>query len=296
MTKFSLTRNYNMHTQSYLCDYNNTGNNYFKIFCNKKNINPNSKIRDYKISINNILKIEIMKTNSKEKQSANAQEKVNNVRIYASDSEILDEELTLKKECNYKSDFSMAKCNLQADFLNKKYLRIEIIGDVYHRNDNENSLYEFTGIYTINLTKVDDKKYMGKENFNLDSYYYESFRSSFLDSVLRWGEEHNLDLKIKKNRRLPYKSPSKYFPKKESYIGKRLIKKRRTQMTEIERVISELLFYSEKFKPEWFFERSDINRKYKLSGQEFDSVIESLINKKVLGRNEDGWYHLNITI
>ena len=58
--------------------------------------------------------------------------------------------------------------------------------------------------------------------------------------------------------------------------------KRRVHLTDIERVISEHFFHCKNFEPEWFFEKSHINKELKLSGQEFDSIIESLINKKVL--------------
>ena len=73
--------------------------------------------------------------------------------------------------------------------------------------------------------------------------------------------------------------------------------KKTIRFNKIEQEIIRLLFYNKEFSTEWFFGCSGINDRLKLSGQEFDAIIESLITKKVLVKNKImKGYELCVTI
>jgi len=92
------------------------------------------------------------------------------LRVYASDSALLNEETALKMECNWKYDFNWGKFKLPDDFLTKNYLHI-----LYDAFEYPN---EFTGTYTVTLLKKDDKNYIGSESFDLDNYFLTNKRNS----------------------------------------------------------------------------------------------------------------------
>lgn len=216
-------------------------------------------------------------------------EKRNDLRIYASDSEILNEEAALKTECNYSRDFNWHSFELQSEFLSKKYLHF--VKDIYDYQE------ELKGTYTLVLKK-DDKKYTGRESeYDLNDNTLKRHNDSFRDVLTYWGERHDLSIKITKRVRPAFKSPSKYFPKKESYIYTVLTRKNKTQLTDNEREVVNLLYNIRTFDIEWFFTYSAFNKRLKLSVQDFDAIIESLLQKKVLEKSpyNDG-YRLNVTI
>lgn len=215
-------------------------------------------------------------------------EKGNDLRIYASDSEILNEETALKTECNYSRDFNWYNFELQSEFLSKKYLHF--VNDIY---DYEG---KFMDTYTLVLKK-DDKKYIGRESkFDLNDVFLKNHSDSFRDRLKYWGERHNLSIRIIKCIRPAFKSSSKYFPKKETYIYTQLLRKSKTQLTDNERNIVEYLFNIGKFDANWFIRDSSLNEKLKLSVQDFDAIIESLLQKSVLEESPYSGYRLQVTI
>lgn len=131
----------------------------------------------------------------------------NDVRIYATDEKPLNEATALMFECNYDTDFHWFKSRLPEGFLGRKYLHIVI--DIYSFDPNE-----FVGTYSIELIKQENKKYVGKESFDLSNQYFANCRTSLYKVVMNWAMGQRLDVKIKKIRKSAYNSPRKYFNKK----------------------------------------------------------------------------------
>ncbi len=231
-----------------------------------------------------------MTTNSSVLECLRLQNERNDVRIYATDEETLNEETALKIECNYENDFHWVKSRLPEEFLGKRHLSIFI--DRYYFDSNE-----LVCTYSIELLKKGNKKYVGTESFDLNNQDIAYCRPFLYKDVVNWAEGQKLDVKIKKIRKPAYKSPSKYFSKNQNYVRAVLGNKKRAQLTDDERTIVKHLFYVHSFKPKWFFETSDINRELQLSGQMFDKIIESLIEKKLLEKDSYGsGYSLYLTV
>lgn len=217
-------------------------------------------------------------------------EKRNDLRIYASDSETLNEETALKTECNYLNDFGWKKFELPTEFFSKKHLHFVYV--IY------NYIGSITDTCTLVLNKVSDQKYTCRESaYNLNDSILKRNKDDFRIKLSDWGESHKLSIRIIKYRKPAFKSTSKSFPKKEIYILTTLTRKSKTQLTDNEREVVNFLFNIVKFDSEWFFTYSAFNKRLKLSVQDFDAIIESLLQKKVLEKSpyNDG-YRLNVTI
>lgn len=217
-------------------------------------------------------------------------EKRSDLRIYASDSEILNKETSLKTGCDYMTDFVMFKFELPNEFFSKNYLHF--VRDIY------NCYGVITNTCTLVLNKVNDQKYICRESeYNLNDPILKNKKDNFRSALIYWGEGHKLSIRIIKYRKPAFKSTSKSFPKKEIYIYTILTRKNKTQLTDNEREVVNFLYNIGKFDIEWFFTYSSFNNKLKLSVQDFDAIIESLLQKKVLEKSpyNDG-YRLHVTI
>jgi hypothetical protein len=230
-----------------------------------------------------------MKKNLSSNESIKVNEKINDLRIYATNSEILDEETALKNECNWREDFGWGKFKLPDEFLDYKFLHLLYDSDTIV-ND------KLLSRYTVIFAKNGNNKFVGRESFDLNDYWLLMWRTGIYDHIVYWAESHNLDLKIIKLRRAAYKSPSKYFSKKEHYVRAVLQNKRKVQLTDNERRIVNQLFYTKNFDTNWFFEDSALNKELKLSGKAFDAIIESLMEKKILEKSEYAEYELYVTV
>lgn len=220
-------------------------------------------------------------------------ERKNDLRIYATDSVNLNEETTLKIECDYIKDFAGQKFELPTEFYSKKYLHF--VNDI----QNGFGLYEnIEKTQTLILNRVDDKKYFCRESaYDLDEYYLKMQHSDFRSSLANWGKSQNLSIKIIKYIKPAFKSQSKYFPKRNTFISTRLKSKNRTQLADNELSIVNLFFGSGYFDIDWYFRCSKLNEELKLSVQDFDKVIESLLEKGVLEMDSSGvFYLLNVTV
>lgn len=222
-----------------------------------------------------------MTTNSSVLESLRLQNERNDVRIYATDEETLHEETALKIECNYENDFHWVKSRLPEEFLGKRHLSIFI--DRYYFDSNE-----LVCTYSIELLKKGNKKYVGTESFDLNNQDIAYCRPFLYKDVVNWAEGQKLDVKIKKIRKPAYKSPSMYFPEKKHLVLTHLRDQKKVKLTKPEQIIFDHLFYIRHFAPKWFFEASPINKELKLSGQMFDKIIESLIEKKILEKASFG--------
>lgn len=231
-----------------------------------------------------------MTTNSSASKTINLTDERKDVRIFATDEETLNEETALKIECNYANDIKSLKFQFPEEFRHRKHLHI-LIDTIPYAHEG------FLDKYRVEFLKTGDKKYVGKESFDHYDFMMDHWKTGLYDAVTNWAEGQQLDIKIKKYRKPTYKSPSKYFSKKENYVRTLLRNKKRVELSKDERRIVEHLFNVHSFNPEWFFETSDINKELQLSGQMFDKIIESLIEKKLLEKELfGGGYSLYATI
>ena len=241
------------------------------------------------IEIYKQLKFNHMTTNLISIDSNVVIEKRNDLRIYASDSETLNEEPVLKTECNCFKDFDRYSFKLEPEFFSKKYL--------YFVKDKYDYHGEITDTYTLKLKK-EDNKYIGRESeYDLDNDSLKSHNNDFRATLTYWGERNDLSIRITKYIRPAFKSQSKYFPKKETFISTCLGNKKRTQLTDNELSIVNLFFGSGYFDIDWFFRYSRLNDELKLTVQDFDMIIESLLGKRVLEKDPSGiTYNLYVTV